>query len=69
MFVERDTLLSEKEIEEKLEMLQGACETEDDDLVCDVLREVVSTFKKPEEVNIKVDESEEMKNQREMATA
>lgn len=67
IFVERDTPLSEKEINEKLEMLQRACETEDDDLVRSVLRKVVPTFKKPEEVNVKAAESEEMKNQRELA--
>ena len=67
IFVERDTPLSEKEINEKLEMLQRACETEDDDWVREVLRRVVPTFKKPEEVNVKAAESEEMKNQRELA--
>lgn len=67
IFVERDTPLSEKEINEKLEMLQRACETEDDDLVRSVLRKVVPTFKKPEEVNVKAAESDEMKNQRELA--
>lgn len=66
IFVERDTPLSEMEINEKLEMLQNSCETEDDDLVRDVLRQVVPTFKKPEEVNVRADESEEMKNQREL---
>lgn len=68
IFVERDTPLSKQEINEKLEMLERACETEDDDLVRDVLRQVVPTFKKPEEVNEKADESEEMKNQRELAS-
>ena len=67
IFVERDTPLSEMEINKKLEMLQRACETEDDDLVREVLRQVVPTFKKPEEVNVKAAESNEMKNQREMA--
>lgn len=59
--------MSEMEINEKLEMLQRACETEDDDLVRVVLRQVVPTFKKPEEVNVRAAESEEMKNQRELA--
>ena len=55
------------EINEKLQMLQHDCETEDDDLVRDVLRQVVPTFKKPEEVNVNASESEEMRNQRELA--
>lgn len=67
IFVEWDTPLSEMEINEKLEMLQRACETEDDDWVREALRRVVPTFKKPEEVNVKAAESEEMKNQRELA--
>lgn len=67
IFVERDTPLSEMEINEKLERLQRACETEDDDLVRDVLRQVVPTFKKPGEVNVEAAESDEMKNQRELA--
>lgn len=67
IFIERDEPLSEREINEKLEMLQHACETENDDLVRDVLRQVVPTFKKPEEVNVRAAESEEMKNQRELA--
>lgn len=59
--------MSEMEINEKLEMLQCACETEDDDLVRDVLRQVVTTFKKPEEVNVKAAEYEGMKNHRDLA--
>ncbi len=67
IFVERDIPLSEKEINEKLEMLHRACETGSDDWVRDVLRRVVPTFKKPEEVNVKASESDEMKNRRELA--
>ena len=48
----------------KLELLQNACETENDDLVRDVLRNVVPTFKKPEEINRTASESDEMKNSR-----
>ena len=67
IFVERDTPLSEMEINKKLGMLHRACETEDDDLVREVLRQVVPTFKKPEEVNVKAAESNEMKNRRGLA--
>lgn len=55
------------EINEKLKMLQRACEAEGDDLVRDALRQVIPTFKKPEEVNVKATEFNEMKNQRELA--
>lgn len=69
IFIERDTPLNQEEITRKLEILQKACETEDDDLVRSALREVVPTFKKPEEVNIKAEEAAEMHNQRELITA
>ncbi len=67
IFVERDTPLSESEISEKLYILQRACETENDDNVRDALREVVPTFKKPEEVNRKAEEADEMQYRRETA--
>lgn len=51
IFIERDTPLSREEINEKLSLLRQACETEDDDAVRNVLRQVVPTFKNPEEVN------------------
>lgn len=52
--------------DDKLEKLRVACETEDDDIVRDALRKVTSTLRKPEEVNKIANESEEMKNQREL---
>lgn len=67
IFIERDTPLSKKEVDAKLDILRRVCETEDDDLVRDALRKVVPTFKKPEEVNKRADEAAEMKNQREVA--
>ena len=51
IFIEKDTPLSEKEIDEKLAMLKEACQTENDDVVRETLRKAVPTFKKPEEVN------------------
>ena len=67
IFIERDAPLSEMEINAKLKMLQCACETEDSNLVREALRQVVPTFRKPEEVNVKATEAEEMRNQRELA--
>jgi len=69
IFVERDTPLSEEEIATKLSILRRACETEDDDVVRNALREVVPTFKKPEEVNKRAEEAAEMQNRREAVTA
>lgn len=67
IFIERDTPVSQPEIKEKLALLQAACETADDDHVRETLRKVVPTFHRPEEVNKKAEQSEEMKNQRELA--
>ena len=69
IFIERDTPLSQEEIDERLELLKQACETEDDDLVREVLRKVVPTFRSPEEVNESADEATEMRNHREPALA
>lgn len=69
IFIERDTPLREEEIVQKLSLLWRACETEDDDVVRDALREAVPTFKKPEEVNKKADRAAEMQNRREAALA
>lgn len=54
IFIERDTPLSADEIQNKLKMLKDACDTGDDQIAKDVLRKVVPTFKKPEEVNEKI---------------
>lgn len=51
IFIERDTPLSEEEISKKLRLLQEVCDTGDDYLAKEVLRSVIPTFKKPEEVN------------------
>ncbi len=67
IFIERDVPLGEVEVEHKLEILKNACETEDDDAVRLALKEVVPTFRKPEEVNVSAEESDEMRNQRECA--
>lgn len=66
IYIERDKPLPREEICKKLELLQNVCEPENDDLVRDVLRDVVPTFRKPEEVNRMASESDEMKNSRQV---
>ena len=61
IFVERDTPLSAEEIQRKLDMLKEACDTGDDQVAKETLRKVVPTFKKPEEVNKKVESLEQAK--------
>ena len=60
IFIERDTALSEEEIDAKLDELRKACDTGNDDVAREVLRKVVPTFKKPEEVNCVAEDSKEM---------
>ena len=51
IFIERDTALSKEEIYKKIQIRRDACDTGDDLIAKEALREVVPTFKKPEEVN------------------
>ena len=60
IFIERDTALREEEIDAKLDELRKACDTGNDDVAREVLRKVVPTFKKPEEVNCVAEDSKEM---------
>jgi hypothetical protein len=69
IFIERDAPLDEYTICRKLDVLEQACATEDDELARAALMEVVPTYKKPEEVNIKAEQTVEMKNRRKLVTA
>lgn len=51
IFIERDSALSKEEIYEKIQALRRACDTGDDLIAKEALRNVVPTFKRPEEVN------------------
>ena len=53
IFIESDNALCKDEIDEKLRILQEACDTGDDVVAKEALRKVVPTFKTPEEVNEK----------------
>lgn len=68
IFIERDVPCSKSEVEQKLELLRLACQTEDDEVVRSALRKVVPTYKTPEEVNAVAEVSDEMKNRRELIT-
>ena len=59
IFVEFDKPLGWTEIEKKLEILQNACDTGDDELAREALRQVVPTYYRPEEINRDVDEDED----------
>ncbi|MBQ4627474.1 MAG: polysaccharide biosynthesis protein, partial [Clostridia bacterium] len=61
IFVERDKALGNEIIEDKLAKLENACLTGNDDYVRKVLKEVVPTFKAPEDVNVDIETSEDAK--------
>ena len=65
IFIEKDTALSREEIQQKLEILRAAVESEDDDIARDALKSVVPTYHSPEEVNALAEQAEEMKLERE----
>ena len=54
IFIERDKPLSSDVVSDKMRILSEACETEDDNKAREVLRSVVPTFRKPEDLNEKV---------------
>ena len=65
IFVEKDTPLPKEELERRLTILEKACATGDDEAVRRALKQVVPTYRSPEEVNANADQAAEM---REMAT-
>lgn len=55
IFIERDAPLDAEEMKRRMDILHAACATGSDDAVRQALHEVVPTFKRPEEVNNKVE--------------
>ncbi len=51
IFIERDTALTQQEIQQKLTILEDACNTGSNAVAREALRSVVPTYKRPEEVN------------------
>lgn len=69
IYIERDTPLSQNQIEEKLSILKSACDTDSDYTVRETLKMVVPEYRDPDEVNASAASSDEMKNQKELAFA
>ena len=69
IFIERDTPLDREELNRRVGLLEEAVASGDDDRVRSVLRQVVPTFRSPEEVNATAEEAEEMNASRQMAIA
>lgn len=66
IFIEKDTPCEKSLIDAKLLALETACSTQDDGRVREALKQVVPTYKAPEEINKNAENSEEMKNQKEI---
>ena len=64
IFIEKDTPLPKKEIEQRIDQLRRAVESGIDEEVRRTLKRVVPTYHSPEEVNALAEQSEEMQNQR-----
>ena len=67
IFIEKDTPLPKKEIEQRVEQLRRAVESGIDEEVRRTLKCVVPTYHSPEEVNALAEQSEEMRMQKEPA--
>ncbi len=71
IFIERDRAISRKEVEDKLKVLRNVladAKTEIDSCkVKRAMKEVVPTYHDPEEVNCNADQSEEMKNSKDLS--
>ncbi len=62
IFIERDEPLPPEVIGRKLELLEQACLSDDDEKVRKALKRAVPTYKAPEKINAKAENAEEMKN-------
>ena len=67
IFIEKDTPLPKKEIEQRVDQLRRAVESGIDEEVRRTLKCVVPTYHSPEEVNALAEQSEEMRMQKEPA--
>ncbi len=56
IFIEKDEAMPEDVMREKLDILEKACDTGDDDAVREALHKTVPTYKKPTEINSSVKE-------------
>ena len=67
IYIEKDTPLPKEELERRLSILEAAVESGSDDLARRALKQVVPTYRSPEEVNAKAEQAEEMNMQKEPA--
>ena len=68
IFIEREDALDDDTLGEKLNILATACESGSDDAVRDALKQVVDTYRSPEEVNADAEKSKEMNSAKVLTT-
>ena len=68
IFIEKDAPLPREELEQRLHILETACESGSDDAARRALKQVVPTYRSPEEVNANAGQTEEMNMGKEPAT-
>lgn len=68
IFIEKDVPLDREELASRLNLLRNACNSGKDELVREVLKKVVPTYRAPEEINTDAENSEEMRNRREIVS-
>jgi FlaA1/EpsC-like NDP-sugar epimerase len=61
IFIEKDTPVPTKELNRRLALLRDAVDAGDDEAAREALREAVTTFKTPEEINAEAMKAEEIK--------
>ena len=61
IFIEKDTALDREELYRRIKILEEACESGDDDIAREALKQVVPTYRSPEEVNAMAEQAEEMR--------
>ena len=64
IFIEKDEPISMDELNSRLQVLQAALQTNDDETIRAAMHKVVPTYKTPEEVNCRAAQSAEMQNVR-----
>lgn len=64
IFIEKDEPISMEDLANRLQLLREALASNDDETVRAAMRKVVPTYRTPEEVNCKADQSAEMQNVR-----
>ena len=68
IFIEKDIPPDRKDLDSRLKLLRNACDSGKDELVREVLKQVVPTYKTPEEINTDAENAEEMRNCREIVS-